>query len=152
MHKNRVWYQRWIWGFGYAWERCQAPHNIRPQTVTSLHVFLCVFDQVKKCWIIIRHKCLDVVGHTSIGDARIQCGRFCFPLFPFEYLISFRVLGETMAGYTWNLNTVRQNKVELSLAMIKTSFALGCKERKKKVCHMAAWINLIIFGLFPLFF
>ena len=64
---------------------------------------VCVWSIKQKCWIIIKYKCLDVVERTSIGDARIRRNWFCYPLFP---LYIFRVLGEIIAGYTWNPNTV----------------------------------------------
>jgi hypothetical protein len=43
---------------------------------------------------------------------------------PFEYLVSFRVLGEAITRYTWNPNTVHYNKFELGLAMIRISLTL----------------------------
>ena len=43
------------------------------------HVFLCVFDQSSKnVWLIIKYKYPNVVGRTSIGDASIQHGQFCW--------------------------------------------------------------------------
>ena len=42
----------------------------------------------------------QLVMHAFLRD------RFCYLLFPFNYLVSFRISGETMAGYTWILNIV----------------------------------------------
>ena len=67
---------------------------------------VCVWSIKQKCWIIIRYKCPDIVGCTSIGDACVQHSRFCYLLFLFWIsCISFRILGE-MAKCTWNPNIV----------------------------------------------
>ena len=44
---------------------------------------ICVWS-IKWMLDITRHKCPNVVGHTSIGDAHIRRSRFCYPLFPFR--------------------------------------------------------------------
>jgi hypothetical protein len=67
---------------------------------------MCVINQAK-CWIIICYKCLDVVGRTLIGDARISNQSILLSFIPFFIIyISFRVLGEAMTEYTWNPNIV----------------------------------------------
>ena len=55
--------------------------SIRRRLPPSMSSCVCSIKQ--KCWIIIRHKCPNIVGCTSIRDARIRCSRFCYLLFPF---------------------------------------------------------------------
>ena len=83
--------------------------SARRRLPSSMCSCMCLIKQ--KCWIIIRHKCPDVVGCTSIGDARIRHSWICYPLFPCWISCIFRVLGEAITGYTWNPNTVHYNKV-----------------------------------------
>jgi hypothetical protein len=47
-----------------------------------------------KCWIIIRYKCLDVVGRTSIGATRISTRSVLLSFVPLRlsvYLLGFPV-------------------------------------------------------------
>jgi hypothetical protein len=74
-------------------------------------VFICVIDQAKY-WIIIRYKCPDVVGHPSIGDARISNRSVLLSFVPLLIIcISFRVLGEAMHGILGTLTLFTRTKL-----------------------------------------
>ena len=98
-----------------------------------------------KILVLVRYKCLEVVRLMHA----FRCDRFCYHSFPFDYLVSFRVLSETMAGCTWNPNIVHQNKVWFVWPWSRPHLPLGYKGLV--VCHMTAWINPFILGLLSLF-
>ena len=116
----------------------------------SVHGYLppcaLVFDPSSESWIITRHKCPDVVGLTSIGDACIRRSRFCYPLFPFKYLVSFKFLVKQWQGILRTLTLFTRTKLN-QVWQSRHHLPLGCKG--KAAHRMTAWINLIIFGLFP---
>ena len=51
-------------------------------------------------FVLVRYKCPDVITHASIGDASISIGSVLLSFILFDYLVSFKVFGETMAGRT----------------------------------------------------
>ena len=70
--------------------------------VTSLHVFLCVFDQSSNEGINFP----TLLGVHQLVMHVFDAIGFVILCSPFEYLVSFRVFGETVAGNTWYPNTV----------------------------------------------
>jgi hypothetical protein len=61
----------------------------------------CVFDQSSKnVGLIIKYKYPDIVGLHQLVMHAFDAVGFVIICSPFEYLVSFRVLGEAMVGCT----------------------------------------------------
>ncbi len=73
----------------------------------SRHVLLCVFDQSSKnVGLLLNTNIPTLLGvHQLVIHAFDAVGFVVFSS-PFKYLVSFRVLGEAIVGFTWNPNTV----------------------------------------------